>query len=243
MKNEGRPFACLFVLHVCFFLVLVGWFVVLFVLRFLFAVICICCFHSWVLPRCLFSFVYTWVPLYVSFTSHLSVCFLHAFPRCSAAVRPVGANSRFALCCHVVALLLRCSFLALHQEDVHYSMIGDLFRGSPTTRRRIAVYCLKDALLPLRLLNKLLFLFNYVEMSRVTGTPLTYLLTRCLYTSNQPYFFSSTSLLKPPFTSRHATQVQQTTSVLLRIGANKSKSLPNFYANADSCTTSCPLSR
>lgn len=59
-------------------------------------------------------------------------------------------------------------------------MIGDLFRGSPTTRRRIAVYCLKDALLPLRLLNKLLFLFNYVEMSRVTGTPLTYLLTRYL---------------------------------------------------------------
>lgn len=66
----------------------------------------------------------------------------------------------------------------VHQEDVHYSMIGDLFRGSPTTRRRIAVYCLKDATLPLRLLNKLLFLFNYVEMSRVTGTPLTYLLTR-----------------------------------------------------------------
>ncbi|KAL8445942.1 hypothetical protein Emag_004907 [Eimeria magna] len=69
-------------------------------------------------------------------------------------------------------------FLKEQKEDVHYSMIGDLFRGSPTTRRRIAVYCLKDALLPLRLLNKLLFLFNYVEMSRVTGTPLTYLLTR-----------------------------------------------------------------
>ncbi|XP_026190988.1 DNA polymerase delta catalytic subunit [Cyclospora cayetanensis] len=69
-------------------------------------------------------------------------------------------------------------FLKEQKEDVHYSMIGDLFRGSPTTRRRIAVYCLKDAMLPLRLLNKLLFLFNYVEMSRVTGTPLTYLLTR-----------------------------------------------------------------
>lgn len=69
-------------------------------------------------------------------------------------------------------------FLKEQKEDVHYSMIGDLFRGSPTTRRRIAVYCLKDATLPLRLLNKLLFLFNYVEMSRVTGTPLTYLLTR-----------------------------------------------------------------
>ncbi|KAL8429124.1 hypothetical protein Efla_003177 [Eimeria flavescens] len=69
-------------------------------------------------------------------------------------------------------------FLKEQKEDVHYSMIGDLFRGSPITRRRIAVYCLKDALLPLRLLSKLLFLFNYVEMSRVTGTPLTYLLTR-----------------------------------------------------------------
>ncbi|KFH00637.1 DNA polymerase, partial [Toxoplasma gondii VAND] len=69
-------------------------------------------------------------------------------------------------------------FLKEQKEDVHYNMIGDLFRGCPSSRRRIGVYCLKDAYLPLRLLKELLFLYNYVEMSRVTGTPLNFLLTR-----------------------------------------------------------------
>ena len=45
-------------------------------------------------------------------------------------------------------------------------------------RRRLAVYCIKDAYLPLRLMNKLLCVFNYVEMSRVTGVPFSYLLSR-----------------------------------------------------------------
>ena len=42
----------------------------------------------------------------------------------------------------------------------------------------MAVYCLKDAYLPLRLLDKLMCLTNYMEMARVTGVPLSYLLTR-----------------------------------------------------------------
>lgn len=42
----------------------------------------------------------------------------------------------------------------------------------------MAVYCLKDALLPLRLFNKLMYMYNYVEMARVTGVPFSYLLTR-----------------------------------------------------------------
>ena len=37
---------------------------------------------------------------------------------------------------------------------------------------------MKDAILPLRLLEKLMCLINYIEMARVTGVPLTYLLTR-----------------------------------------------------------------
>ena len=51
-------------------------------------------------------------------------------------------------------------------------------RGDNQTRRRLAVYCLKDALLPLRLLDKLMSIINYMEMARVTGVPLNYLLTR-----------------------------------------------------------------
>ena len=37
---------------------------------------------------------------------------------------------------------------------------------------------MKDAILPLRLLDKLMCLINYMEMGRVTGVPLSYLLTR-----------------------------------------------------------------
>ncbi|KOB68271.1 DNA polymerase [Operophtera brumata] len=40
------------------------------------------------------------------------------------------------------------------------------------------MYCLKDAYLPLKLLNKLMCIINYMEMARVTGVPLLCLLTR-----------------------------------------------------------------
>lgn len=50
--------------------------------------------------------------------------------------------------------------------------------GTSQTRRRLAVYCMKDAILPLRLLDKLMCLINYMEMARVTGVPLSYLLSR-----------------------------------------------------------------
>ncbi|XP_052407697.1 DNA polymerase delta catalytic subunit isoform X2 [Carassius gibelio] len=53
-----------------------------------------------------------------------------------------------------------------------------LQNGNEQTRRRLAVYCLKDAYLPLRLLQKLMCVINYMEMARVTGVPLTYLLSR-----------------------------------------------------------------
>lgn len=69
-------------------------------------------------------------------------------------------------------------FLGEQKEDVHYSMIGDLFKTSSETRRRLAVYCLKDAYLPMQLIDKLLCMYNYVEMARVTGTPINFLLTR-----------------------------------------------------------------
>ncbi|EOD33882.1 putative DNA polymerase POLD1 [Emiliania huxleyi CCMP1516] len=63
-------------------------------------------------------------------------------------------------------------------EDVHHSIISELQAGNADTRRRLAVYCLKDAYLPQRLLQKLMCLINYSEMARVCGVPLNYLLTR-----------------------------------------------------------------
>lgn len=69
-------------------------------------------------------------------------------------------------------------FLDEQKEDVHHSIITELQNGTPESRRRLAVYCLKDAYLPLRLLDKLMTLVNYTEMARVTGVPFSYLLSR-----------------------------------------------------------------
>ncbi|KAL8639587.1 MAG: hypothetical protein Q9228_003397 [Teloschistes exilis] len=69
-------------------------------------------------------------------------------------------------------------FLGEQKEDVHHTMITELFNGTPESRRRLAVYCLKDAFLPQRLLDKLMCLINYTEMARVTGVPFNYLLAK-----------------------------------------------------------------
>ncbi|GFO41576.1 DNA polymerase [Plakobranchus ocellatus] len=69
-------------------------------------------------------------------------------------------------------------FLQEQKEDVQHSIITDLQNGNEQTRRRLAVYCLKDAILPLRLLEKLMCFINYMEMARVTGVPLSFLLSR-----------------------------------------------------------------
>ena len=69
-------------------------------------------------------------------------------------------------------------FLGQQKEDVHHSIIADLFRGGPEDRHRLAVYCLKDAFLPQRLMDKLMVMVNHIEMARVTGVPLDFLLSR-----------------------------------------------------------------
>ncbi|CAI6100323.1 hypothetical protein V2G26_008336 [Clonostachys chloroleuca] len=69
-------------------------------------------------------------------------------------------------------------FLGEQKEDVHYTMITELFNGTPESRRRLALYCLKDAYLPQRLMEKLSCLENYTEMARVTGVPFNFLLSR-----------------------------------------------------------------
>ena len=70
------------------------------------------------------------------------------------------------------------TFLKEQKEDVHWTIMKDLQEGTEENRRRIAVYCLKDCYLPLRLLEKLMCLYNYAEMARVTGVSFTFLLTR-----------------------------------------------------------------
>ena len=69
-------------------------------------------------------------------------------------------------------------FLGQQKEDVHHSIISDLQQGTDEDRHRLAVYCLKDALLPQRLMDKLSILVNYIEMARVTGVPMSFLISR-----------------------------------------------------------------
>lgn len=81
-----------------------------------------------------------------------------------------------------ITSVLLCSVdweLLLPLLNLHpFSSLSLLQNGSDQSRRRLAVYCLKDAYLPLRLLEKLMCVINYMEMARVTGVPLSYLLAR-----------------------------------------------------------------
>ncbi|EDV29384.1 uncharacterized protein TRIADDRAFT_18979 [Trichoplax adhaerens] len=69
-------------------------------------------------------------------------------------------------------------FLKEQKELLQPSVIADLLRGNDRSRRRLAIYCLKNASLPIKLLDKLMCIINYMEMARVTGVPLGCLLTR-----------------------------------------------------------------
>ena len=69
-------------------------------------------------------------------------------------------------------------FLGMQKEDVHHSIISELQQGTDEDRRRLAVYCIKDSYLVIRLMWKLAVLINYIEMARVCGVPLDYLLNR-----------------------------------------------------------------
>ena len=70
------------------------------------------------------------------------------------------------------------NFLGEQKDDIHHTEISKLHHGSDETRHKLALYCLKDSLLPLKLIDKLMLLINYIEMARVTGVPLSFILTR-----------------------------------------------------------------
>ncbi|EGR29193.1 hypothetical protein IMG5_161090 [Ichthyophthirius multifiliis] len=69
-------------------------------------------------------------------------------------------------------------FLNEQKEDVHHTQISVLQEGNSETRKRLAIYCLKDSQLPLKLMQKLMCIYNYTEMARVTGVPINYLFVR-----------------------------------------------------------------
>lgn len=90
----------------------------------------------------------------------------------------VVENLRF-LCGYLIVTVCQfCSKVLIICNSNTLVCTAELQAGNSQSRRRLAVYCLKDAYLPLRLLDKLMCVINYMEMARVTGVPLSYLQTR-----------------------------------------------------------------
>ncbi|KAF8899613.1 DNA polymerase family B-domain-containing protein [Gymnopilus junonius] len=58
-------------------------------------------------------------------------------------------------------------FLGEQKEDVHHSNITELYNGPPIRGDGWRLYCLKDAYLPQRLMDKLMCFVNYIEMARL----------------------------------------------------------------------------
>lgn len=60
-------------------------------------------------------------------------------------------------------------FLGEMKEDVAHHQITPLFNGDDIDRRRLLVYCLKDSLLPIRLINYFRAMYSLVQDCRVYG--------------------------------------------------------------------------
>lgn len=97
-------------------------------------------------------------------------------------------------------------FLKEQKEDVHYSEIRTLFEGDADTRRRLAIYCLKDTYLPIQLMIKLCAIPNYVEMARITRMPLLFLLTKGqqIRVQAQLYFYCRQEGYRVPYSPQQS---------------------------------------
>lgn len=70
------------------------------------------------------------------------------------------------------------SILQRTKEDVHHSLIADLYAGTALDRARLVSYCDVDALLPCMLMDKLQSIVSQVEMARVSGVTIEMLIDR-----------------------------------------------------------------
>lgn len=61
---------------------------------------------------------------------------------------------------------------------MHHSVITEMQNHNADTRRRLVLYCLKDALLPILMMQKLSVVLNQIEFARVTGIPVAYVQNR-----------------------------------------------------------------
>lgn len=113
----------------------------------------------------------------------------HRFPFCDSASSPTCAylltgevtdhhgGFQSAIALHTTATLVAVADVRTCYR-LSYCTCVVFQNGSDEDRRRLAVYCIKDALLPMKLMEKLSVIVNYIEMARVTGVPLNFLLSR-----------------------------------------------------------------
>ena len=79
--------------------------------------------------------------------------------------------------------------------DVDYTQIPILHEGRDEDRAWLCYYCLKDAMLPLRILENRMAVVNLAEQARATGVPMKWILERgqgmkvssCLLRKHQPW--------------------------------------------------------
>lgn len=64
------------------------------------------------------------------------------------------------------------------KKDMPYELIPQKHHESPVTRRELDEYCDADAALPFMIERTQSYLMRYIEMARVTGVPLRFLLTK-----------------------------------------------------------------
>ncbi len=70
-------------------------------------------------------------------------------------------------------------FLKEKKEDLNYNKMFEIYkRGNPEDIELIAKYCIKDSVLPIKLVDKLFILQNQISMSNVTLVPIKFLIER-----------------------------------------------------------------
>ena len=87
------------------------------------------------------------------------------------------------------------------QEDVPHTQISVLQNGTDADRGKLAKYCFKDSKLPVMLMNKLSMFHTVSELSRVTGIPFSYVMSR-----GQQVFSPTFSWLFPRKTKQKKTK-------------------------------------
>jgi DNA polymerase delta subunit 1 len=75
-------------------------------------------------------------------------------------------------------------FLGDHKVDLPFTQITPMWMRDSAARRELGVYCLKDAELPLSLIDKLDSLTQTVEMARCAGIPFDWVLQRGIIIRN-----------------------------------------------------------